>query len=97
MIKAFFQNLFGSTETVKTETATAKAGVAHRGKVKFYNIKKGFGFINRNNSDEELFFHKTNLNGRVKENDLVTFDLEETEKGMAAVNVKKVKNPAKKA
>ena len=96
MIKAFFQNLFGTKETPKAKTETnktgkARTGTAHKGTVKFYNSRKGFGFINRNNSEEELFFHKTNLNDRVKENDHVTFDLETTDKGLAAVNVNKVK------
>lgn len=85
MIKEFFQNLFGSKE------ATTKT---HKGTVKFYNRTKGFGFINQTDSDDELFFHKTNLNDRVKENDHVTFDLEENDKGMAAVNVSKVKKAA---
>ena len=91
MIKEFFQKLFGTTENeTKSQSKT------NHGNVKFYNRTKGFGFINRADSEEELFFHKTNLNDRVKENDPVTFDLEEGEKGLAAVNVTKVKKGAKK-
>ena len=93
MIKEFFQKLFGTT---KNETILKSKSETNHGKVKFYNRTKGFGFINRADSDEELFFHKTNLNDRVKENDPVTFDLEKGEKGWAAVNVTKVKKGAKK-
>ncbi|KGO07920.1 cold-shock protein [Dokdonia donghaensis DSW-1] len=61
------------------------------GKVKFFNTKKGFGFIAIDNSDEEVFVHTTNVTGRLRENDKVTFEVEDGEKGPSAVNVKRVK------
>lgn len=55
---------------------------------------KGFGFITREDSDKDLFFHATELKGveynDLREGDAVTFDLVEADKGPAATNVQKV-------
>ncbi len=58
------------------------------GKVKFFNVSKGFGFIKDNDSDKEYFVHATGLIDKIKENDEVTFELTEGRKGLNAVNVK---------
>lgn len=60
----------------------------NNGTVKFFNETKGFGFIKETNSDKEFFVHVTGLIDRIKENDEVTFDLQEGRKGLNAVNVK---------
>ena len=53
---------------------------------------KNFGFIAREGADD-IFFHANNLDGvsfdQLREGDAVTFEVEKTEKGDAAVNVKK--------
>ncbi len=60
------------------------------GKVKFFNESKGFGFIVDDNSGEEIFVHVTGLSGiTIRENDSVSFDLQEGKRGLNAVNVKK--------
>jgi CspA family cold shock protein len=59
-----------------------------KGTVKFYNEYKGFGFIKEENSTKEYFVHSTGLKENIKENDVVTFDLEQGRKGLNAVNVK---------
>jgi cold shock protein len=59
-----------------------------QGKVKFFNESKGYGFIKDNDSDKEYFVHQTGLIDRIRENDSVTFDLQEGKKGPNAVNVK---------
>jgi CspA family cold shock protein len=61
-----------------------------KGTVKFYNEYKGFGFIKEENSTKEYFVHSTGLKENIKENDVVTFDLEQGRKGLNAVNVKLV-------
>ncbi|WP_192821907.1 cold-shock protein [Rufibacter sp. LB8] len=58
------------------------------GKVKFFNDSKGFGFIKDSESNEEYFVHVSNLVDEIRENDEVTFDLKEGNKGLNAVNVK---------
>jgi len=60
----------------------------NNGTVKFFNETKGFGFIKDTNSDKEFFVHVTGLIDRIKENDEVTFELQEGKKGLNAVNVK---------
>ena len=58
------------------------------GTVKFYNENKGFGFI-KDESGQEVFVHATGLIDKIRENDTVTFEVEEGKKGLNAVNVKK--------
>ncbi|AKD04437.1 cold shock domain-containing protein [Pontibacter korlensis] len=61
----------------------------NRGKVKFFNGEKGFGFIKDESSEQEYFVHVTGLVDEIKENDEVTFELKEGRKGLNAVNVKR--------
>jgi len=58
------------------------------GKVKFYNKSKGFGFIIKDDSNQEIFVHATGLVNEIRENDKVSFDIIEGKKGLNAVNVK---------
>jgi len=61
-----------------------------KGTVKFFNEMKGFGFI-AGEDGKEYFVHSTGLQDGVSlnENDSVTFDVEEGDKGPKAVNVSK--------
>ena len=58
-----------------------------KGTVKFFNETKGFGFIKAENG-EEIFVHVSGLNNEIRENDEVTFDVQEGRKGLNAINVK---------
>ena len=60
------------------------------GTVKFFNEMKGFGFISAEDGTE-VFVHQSALTEGVTlhENDAVTFDVEEGDRGPKAVNVKK--------
>ena len=51
------------------------------GTVKFFNDSKGFGFIKDDASDKEYFVHVSGLKDEIKENDKVTFELQEGKKG----------------
>ncbi|MDG5799169.1 cold shock domain-containing protein [Marinilabiliaceae bacterium ANBcel2] len=59
-----------------------------KGTVKFFNESKGFGFIKDEESGEEYFVHVTGLVDKIREDDEVTYDLQEGRKGLNAVNVK---------
>jgi len=61
-----------------------------KGTVKFFNVMKGFGFV-AGEDGKEYFVHKTALEAGVtlSENDSVTFDVEEGDRGPKAANVKK--------
>ncbi len=54
---------------------------------------KGFGFISAEGLEKELFFHANSLVGvqynDLREGDAITFEMEESPKGMNAVNVQK--------
>ena len=58
------------------------------GTVKFFNEGKGFGFIQADDGNE-YFVHISGLNEgvRLRDNDQVTFDVEEGDRGPKAVNV----------
>jgi cold shock protein len=58
------------------------------GKVKFFNESKGFGFIKDKSSNEEYFVHVSGLVDKIKEDDEVSFELQQGKKGLNAVNVK---------
>lgn len=57
------------------------------GVVTFFNEDKGFGFINDTETRMRIFFHVNNTNSMVKENDKVTFSLENGPKGPMALEV----------
>ena len=59
-----------------------------KGKVKFFNAGKGFGFILGEDS-KEYFVHQTGLKEGVtlRENDAVTFTVEQGDRGPKAVKV----------
>ncbi len=62
-----------------------------QGTVKFFNNMKNYGFIEPDEGDEDLFVHRSDLEGHsLEEEDRVEFDVEEGEKGPKAVNVKKI-------
>jgi CspA family cold shock protein len=58
------------------------------GTVKFFNESKGFGFITESGSGQEIFVHVSGLAQEVRENDNVTYDVQEGKKGLNAVNVR---------
>lgn len=60
----------------------------NKGIVKFYNDSKGFGFIKDADSSKEYFVHSSGLKDSIRENDEVTFELQEGKKGLNAVNVR---------
>jgi CspA family cold shock protein len=61
-----------------------------KGKVKWYNEVKGFGFIASENGDD-IFVHRTGLSNSydvLQPEQAVVFDTKQGEKGLAAINVK---------
>ena len=63
-----------------------------KGKVKFFNTNRGFGFITQNEG-KDLFFHVSELRGgSANEGDHVEYEVGESEKGPCAVNVRESYN-----
>ncbi len=81
MFKNFINKLFNLNKGMGSKEGT----------VKFFNTKKGFGFITLKDSDEEIFVHTTNLIDKIREKNKVTFDVEKSDKGLIATNVRVVK------
>lgn len=65
----------------------------YNGTVKWFNSEKGFGFIQIENTNQDVFVHYKEINqtgyGRVslEENQKVSFELGKNEKGEYAKNV----------
>lgn len=67
-----------------------------KGRVKWFNNEKGYGFIESGELEgEDIFVHYSAIDfdgyKSLKENDIVEFKLVSTAKGHQAVNVKEVK------
>ena len=59
-----------------------------KGVVTFFNDSKGFGFIRDMESKQSVFVHANNLEGIIKENNIVTFEIGKGPKGLTALKVK---------
>jgi len=58
------------------------------GTVKFFNDGKGFGFITPDDGGKDVFVHIKGLRcDSITEGDKVSYDVEEGQKGLNAVNV----------
>jgi CspA family cold shock protein len=74
----------------KEKTVITHSSDMKKGKVKWYNEVKGFGFI-ATESGEDIFVHRSGLYssyGGLQPEQEVTFDTKQGDKGLFAVNVK---------
>ena len=64
-----------------------------KGKVKWYNGKKGYGFIEREDKEKDVFVHASAVREAglrfLNEGDEISFEVESGEKGPAAVKLQK--------
>lgn len=63
------------------------------GIVKSYNEKRGFGFIKPDNDDKDIFFHISCFDADLQpqENMVVSFNIEQNERGPRAVQITSAK------
>lgn len=68
-----------------------KVSVMATGTVKWFNESKGYGFLSQDNGGKDVFVHFSAIQGdgfrTLKENQAVTFDVEDGPKGPQASNV----------
>lgn len=79
------ETTFAEPLTIQIDPQTGK----YVGRLKWYNAKKGYGFIVRG-VGEEIFFHKTSTVGNpeeLQEGQWVLYDVEETHKGLEATEI----------
>lgn len=62
------------------------------GKVKWFDAEKGFGFIKPEDGEKDVFVHRNNVENLdhdqgLEDGEEVEFDVEETPKGLSAINV----------
>lgn len=62
--------------------------LVRKGTVTFFNDAKGFGFIKDSETRESVFVHINNVVDEIKENNVVTYEVEMGPKGPTAVKVK---------
>jgi len=63
-----------------------------KGKVKWFNPTKGYGFIAREDNEKDVFVHSSAAQAAsldLNEGDELTFEITETQKGNSAVNLQK--------
>ena len=63
------------------------------GKVKWFNAKKGYGFVTDEDSQKDIFLHVSELEKSklrvLKEEQKIVYDIKEEKNKLQAINVKK--------
>lgn len=63
------------------------------GTVKWFSSEKGYGFIQPEDGSEDVFVHHSEVPGEdLRDGEGVEFDVEQTPKGLSAINVQRLKN-----
>ena len=64
------------------------------GKIKWFNSKKGYGFITEDETNKDIFLHVSALEDSklrvLKEEQKIEFDIKEEKNKLQAINIKKI-------
>ncbi len=78
--------------SVPTRDSTQMLNPVRKGVVTFFNESKGFGFIRDLETQESVFVHVNNVLEEIREDNIVSFEVEMGKKGPAAIQVKLIKS-----
>jgi|TARA_B110000211_G_scaffold748_1_gene863 CspA family cold shock protein len=71
-----------------------RGSIMPSGKVKWFNAKKGYGFITDEETNKDIFLHVSALEESklrvLKEEQKIEFDIKEKDKKLQAINIKKL-------
>jgi CspA family cold shock protein len=93
MLECFGFGIISLTSTAKSKLYHRRFVIMQRGRVKWFNAEKGFGFIERENgNDVFVHFSAIAMDGfkTLEEGTEVEFEVVEGAKGPQAANVQKV-------
>ena len=70
-----------------------RGSIMPSGKIKWFNAKKGYGFITENETNKDIFLHVSALEESklrvLKEEQKIKFDIKEEKNKLQAINIKK--------
>ena len=71
-----------------------RGNIMPSGKVKWFNSKKGYGFITEDETEKDIFLHVSSLEDSklrvLKEDQKIEFDIKEEKNKLQAINIKKI-------
>ena len=82
-IKAFFR----SEPKASAPTAGKAPRGQHTGTIRYFNYRKGYGFISCPDLEDDTFVHVSDTDGSLRKGDRVTFRIEREDKGPRAREV----------
>jgi len=67
------------------------------GKIKWFDVEKGYGFIEPSDGSQDVFVHRNNVAGLeweegLRDGEEVEFEVERTPKGLSALNVERIES-----
>ncbi len=71
-----------------------RGSIMPSGKIKWFNAKKGYGFITDDETNKDIFLHVSSLEESklrvLKEEQKIQFDIKEEKNKLQAINIKKL-------
>ena len=71
-----------------------RGSIMPSGKVKWFNSKKGYGFVTDEETNKDIFLHVSSLEESklrvLKEEQKIEFDIKEEKNKLQAINIKKI-------
>jgi CspA family cold shock protein len=71
-----------------------RGSIMPSGKIKWFNAKKGYGFITDDETNKDIFLHVSSLEESklrvLKEEQKIKFDIKEEKNKLQAINIKKL-------